>query len=407
MSDSLQCGSCSAFATRDANFCHNCGTTLQTLKFRQPAPAVRSGLSNEQPKPGRFTPWHISLLTLLVFTPISVVLATNYQSILPSFDRTDDAKAVESVVYEGTYGFTTLGDDWTFKYVNEVECSQDAASCVGLLVTNSDTCNRAMVGLILHSSEQTFIKVSQQVEFSTSSEPRMASTVINVTSPKWVRVGIDEVQCVAPVVKPGSKFTGSLTATLEDHFQAPNGFTQVGESFAYRWQETVNCDPLYLACWTIDIAHARPCSAVTGNFALLSKSGEKLSTIASTRNVDSNIMAIGALQFGTGAPLDVEKVLIEVTSFDCHEASVSEVLEEAASRAAVPDFLCVNSNCAEASEGFTLPKFSSSTLEEVSPWSTGNSNFSGGGYTVLCNDGSISHAGGKQGACSWHGGVSR
>jgi len=407
MSDSLQCGSCSAFSNRDDNFCHNCGTTLQRLKFRQSAPAVSSGLSPEHSKPGRFTPWLVSLLTLLVFTPISVVLATNYQSILPSFDRTIDSRAVESVVKEDAYGFTTLGDDWTFKFVSEVECSQDATSCVGLLVTNSDTCNRAMVGLILHSSEQTFLKVSQQVEFSTSSEPRMGSTVINVTSPKWVRVGIDGVQCLAPAVEPGSKFTGLVTAPLEDRFQAPNGFTQVGESFAYRWQETVSCDPLYLACWTMDIAHARPCSAVTGNFTLLSKSGEKLSTVASTRNVDSNTIEIGALQFGTGAPLDVEKVLIEVTSFDCHEASVSEALEEAASRATLPDSICVNSNCTDASEGFTLPKFSSSTLEEVSPWSTGNSNFSGGGYTVLCNDGSISHAGGKQGACSWHGGVSR
>lgn len=29
----------------------------------------------------------------------------------------------------------------------------------------------------------------------------------------------------------------------------------------------------------------------------------------------------------------------------------------------------------------------------------------GGGYTVQCNDGTFSNSGGKQGACSWHGGV--
>lgn len=31
----------------------------------------------------------------------------------------------------------------------------------------------------------------------------------------------------------------------------------------------------------------------------------------------------------------------------------------------------------------------------------------GSGYTVQCNDGSFSSSGGKRGACSWHGGVSR
>lgn len=30
---------------------------------------------------------------------------------------------------------------------------------------------------------------------------------------------------------------------------------------------------------------------------------------------------------------------------------------------------------------------------------------SGGGYIVQCNDGTLSDAGGTQGACSWHGGV--
>lgn len=30
----------------------------------------------------------------------------------------------------------------------------------------------------------------------------------------------------------------------------------------------------------------------------------------------------------------------------------------------------------------------------------------GSGYSVICNDGSISDSGGIQGACSWHGGVS-
>lgn len=32
---------------------------------------------------------------------------------------------------------------------------------------------------------------------------------------------------------------------------------------------------------------------------------------------------------------------------------------------------------------------------------------SGSGYTVRCNDGSYSGSGGKQGACSWHGGIDR
>ena len=36
----------------------------------------------------------------------------------------------------------------------------------------------------------------------------------------------------------------------------------------------------------------------------------------------------------------------------------------------------------------------------------GSSTYPGGGSWVMCNDGRTSNAGGKQGACSWHGGVS-
>ena len=36
---------------------------------------------------------------------------------------------------------------------------------------------------------------------------------------------------------------------------------------------------------------------------------------------------------------------------------------------------------------------------------TTSSGSSGGGYPVICNDGTTSNAGGKQGACSWHGGT--
>ncbi|MFC8521358.1 MULTISPECIES: hypothetical protein [Micrococcaceae] len=32
---------------------------------------------------------------------------------------------------------------------------------------------------------------------------------------------------------------------------------------------------------------------------------------------------------------------------------------------------------------------------------------SGGGYSTMCNDGTASKSGGKSGACSWHGGVSK
>ncbi len=32
---------------------------------------------------------------------------------------------------------------------------------------------------------------------------------------------------------------------------------------------------------------------------------------------------------------------------------------------------------------------------------------SGSGYSTMCNDGTTSHSGGKRGACSWHGGVSK
>jgi len=38
---------------------------------------------------------------------------------------------------------------------------------------------------------------------------------------------------------------------------------------------------------------------------------------------------------------------------------------------------------------------------------SGSYGSSGAGYTVPCNDGSYSSSGGKRGACSWHGGVSR
>lgn len=40
-----------------------------------------------------------------------------------------------------------------------------------------------------------------------------------------------------------------------------------------------------------------------------------------------------------------------------------------------------------------------------SGYSSGGS--SGSGYSTMCNDGTLSQSGGKRGACSWHGGVSK
>lgn len=55
-----------------------------------------------------------------------------------------------------------------------------------------------------------------------------------------------------------------------------------------------------------------------------------------------------------------------------------------------------------SSSGYAGSPGTGNSNRYTSPYSGGSS---GGGYRVQCNDGTYSNSGGKQGACSWHGGT--
>jgi hypothetical protein len=55
--------------------------------------------------------------------------------------------------------------------------------------------------------------------------------------------------------------------------------------------------------------------------------------------------------------------------------------------------------------GLSSPDSGSSSVYTGSGDTGGGS--AGSGYATVCSDGTLSHAGGKQGACSWHGGISK
>lgn len=60
-----------------------------------------------------------------------------------------------------------------------------------------------------------------------------------------------------------------------------------------------------------------------------------------------------------------------------------------------------------SSGGGTLYSGSSSGPSSSGSGGYTSSGSSGAGYSTMCSDGSVSKSGGKSGACSWHGGVSK
>jgi hypothetical protein len=304
-------------------------------------------------------------------------------------------------------GFVELSDEWAFKFTDEINCAESSASCVGLVLAAASSCERASVDFIVHSEAQTFRRVARMAELSRVGDLQIGTVSLNLTGYEWRTAGVEGVQCLAPTAQSISQYKGYVTSNLRVNFAVPTGLTQLGKDFAYGWTDTAECNQLFMTCWTLDIASARPCSAIAGNFAIVSKSGERLSTISSTRNVVDKSMKLEALQFGTSAPLDSDEILIEPISFRCLEGPVDERAEANNSRALIPDYLCVDGRCNATANEFTLPEFSSEFQEESPLWPSGAFEYSGGGYPVLCNDGTTSYAGGKQGACSWHGGIAR
>jgi len=208
----------------------------------------------------------------------------------------------------------------------------------------------------------------------------------------------------APASNDGSAVEPDATPappSMPDELAAADYYDQ-GDGVAWKWAANTECKYGAIhGCVHLHLAAYEECSngiRVTLN-ALATKDGEPLDEVTSYS--DPNLGAGDRVDVEFDAPV-AEAKWWDVQSAECssawHFASTGGNPTVRAAGASIdapplpdPDL----SGAGASSDPQPLP--------DLPSINTGSG--SDGGYTVTCADGTLSNAGGKQGACSWHGGV--
>jgi len=205
---------------------------------------------------------------------------------------------------------------------------------------------------------------------------------------------------------------GSGSGVLAETAFPPTSFQLAGEGVAWKLPASkANCtDSFARTCLALEVVTAEPCASVHVEFLAESQSGERLDTFYAAKNARTAPGTPQIISFSSSTKLRSDAQLsFSVLSMRCEEQGVDELTY-------ANTFSSLNLN-SEYCEGECSPL--SPSLPQA--WTTSDSGkfvFEPStsrrqpvdaikGYLVQCKDGTYSNAGGKQGACSWHGGVAR
>ncbi len=188
----------------------------------------------------------------------------------------------------------------------------------------------------------------------------------------------------------------------------PPGYSNVGSGIAYKWLPARDCtNAQFIVCWQVELATAKPCATAVALFTVSDEQGKRLGRFWSAAPLYSAGDQALAVEFGSVTPV-IADVFGEVVEVYCFEISDTYGYNAARSMIDLPGSYCGGSCTGAAdsvspappaySEYYDYPE-DSYQPDYTSPERSGN------GYMVFCNDGTISYSGGRQGACSWHGGV--
>jgi len=205
----------------------------------------------------------------------------------------------------------------------------------------------------------------------------------------------------------------SSTSTVEDrevpeavvqeavHYQPP-GYTNAGDGIAFRWVEGGSCsDPQFMVCWRVELISDKYCQSAVAQFGVSDVDGNPLGRFWSASPVNMGKSESRIVEFGSVTPI-ITEIMGDVNKISCTQIVDFPSYNTAHSAIDLPGTYCGGSCVSTFS-----PPATNSSPDPITPYQgevTPPSN-SGGGYSVTCNDGTTSYSGGKQGACSWHGGV--
>ncbi len=168
-------------------------------------------------------------------------------------------------------------------------------------------------------------------------------------------------------------------------------------------QEMINahhCTEIY-RCVLGNVAVAEPCTALEFEFDVLNPETSEV-LVKGAKSYWGSV-GVGLTDVEWGVNNAVSKAMTySVPEVKC----LTEKPDDLVARAVYdfPDGYCeglgIGACTSFAMTGWEIDQYNAGTTTD--PWGAG----SGDGYTVVCNDGWVSQAGGKQGACSHHGGVS-
>ena len=202
---------------------------------------------------------------------------------------------------------------------------------------------------------------------------------------------------------------------ISDHGRyEPAGYSNIGYGIAYKWLPARDCtNAQFMICWQLELATAEPCATAVARFTVSDEQGQRLGRFWSAAPLYSAGGQAWAVEFGSVTPV-VAEVFGEVISVSCLEMSDAYGYNAAYSMIDLPGSYCGGScTVAVVPVAPTLPEYSEyyDYSEYYGYWKDSYlpeytiPERSGTGYMVFCNDGTVSYSGGKQGACSWHGGV--
>tara|TARA_B110000503_G_scaffold141575_1_gene235523 strand:+ start:914 stop:1990 length:1077 start_codon:yes stop_codon:yes gene_type:complete len=322
--------------------------------------------------------------------------------------QADGAQSPEPEMYE-VAGFTSINEEWAYKFAPPQDCDETSGACITLSLQTLSPCERAEISYRLESIHREFKFLQKHIELSVKSNFSSGTELLSWKDPTWERVQLKSIQCIRPKNGAMALTTGNLAPVLTVNAGFPESYWPLNMRLAFQWKDSAPCKDFYDTCWSMYVFSATSCAAAYASFEIQDEVGKVLDTqILATRNVAIPARTPTAVQFGTSSKIDSgqrENLRIHVKSIDCLDTPIENESAYAASVSQVdlPIEFCYLGVCNPVAETATESDLSR-ILEYLQQYPTNSSG--GTGYRVRCNDGTYSNAGGRQGACSWHGGVS-
>lgn len=345
----------------------------------------------------------VTLILLTIFANIQLQNASN-QARQEGYSQISSTQEMAAPVE----GYEWVDNVWSFKVDDDLDCRPDAGACLSMALVSASTCHEAEVVYDIISPASESRRLASRVKLRETSAAYFGFEILEWKSSKWKNVELKTFQCISPTRGSKSIYDNSALFEVSLNVGFPEGFTRVSDRVAYKSKVVTNCLDFFETCWGLEVFSASKCTGISAKFDMLDEQKNVLySGLQVSRNADIPSGQTKSVQFGTPSRLSEEglgKIKLRVVSLDCVDAGFIDeaILADQDSRVYLPSEYCKDGLC---NSNESLNEATNRVLEWMRQYPSGTSG--GSGYTVICRDGWVSQSGGKQGACSSHGGIAR